>query len=25
VIGVPVLLIWQYTEFRHMRLISASK
>ncbi len=25
VIGVPVLLIWQYAEFRHMRLVSASK
>jgi putative membrane protein len=25
VVGVPVLLIWQYTEFRHMRLISAAK
>jgi putative membrane protein len=25
VIGVPVLLIWQYAEFRHLRLVSASK
>jgi glycosyltransferase 2 family protein len=25
VIGVPILLIWQFAEFRHMRLLSASK
>jgi putative membrane protein len=25
VVGVPVLLIWQYTELRHMRLVSAAK
>ena len=25
VIGVPVLLIWQIAEFRHLRLVSASK
>jgi putative membrane protein len=25
VIGVPVLLIWQLTEFRHMRLVNAPK
>ncbi len=24
-IGVPILLIWQFAEFRHMRLLSASK
>ncbi len=25
IIGVPVLLIWQFSEFRHMRLVNASK
>jgi len=25
VIGVPVLLIWQFAEFRHMRLVTAAK